>query len=479
MKRIGILLLIVVMIFALAACATEGVESATEDEGKHSVKPSYGGSPSGGKGYSDESGSKDYGGIVVDGDVSDVTGREEYAIDLEENGEIKAGQMTAKAQNDNDAYEEWKNLFNNASPNEPDGGRFAEYQNNDWAYDTMHRVKITVKNGEEPVFGAKVVYYDESQNKWISRTDKAGVAYLFPKSESGSVTVSSGESERVVAFSAEQKDLTVDLAESDGQINLIKIMFVIDATGSMGDEMRYITAELTDVVSRVAEQANQVRIDLALLFYRDDGDKEKFAYSDFVTVTTKEGLEEQLKVLKEQRAEGGDDYPEAADEAAVMAVEKDWGEENSTKLMFLVLDAPCHGEKENIARCASAVKTAAEKGIRICPILCSGADLWVEEGLPARITEYLTRMGALLTGGTMIFVTDDSGIGGEHVDPDLPDVTVEKMNDLLVRLIVGYHTGDFGTPKPYDEGETQDPGQTDPAPAEEPENGEKSVGEEE
>jgi hypothetical protein len=85
----------------------------------------------------------------------------------------------------------------------------------------------------------------------------------------------------------------------------------------------------------------------------------------------------------------------------------------------------------------AAVTAAAKKGIRICPVLCSGADT---------LTEYVMRQAAIYTGGTFVFVTDDSGIGGAHHDPQLPNVTVEKLNSLMVRLINGYHSGVFAEP---------------------------------
>ena len=80
---------------------------------------------------------------------------------------------------------------------------------------------------------------------------------------------------------------------------------------------------------------------------------------------------------------------------------------------------------------------AAEKGIRVCPVLCSGADY---------LTEYVMRQAAIYTGGTFVFVTDDSGIGNSHHDPNLPNVTVEALNSLMVRLINGYHSGEFAEP---------------------------------
>ena len=417
MKKFTAIVLMIALVFLFVAC-----------DGSSDSYPVYGGVT--GEGGGIRSYEKAYEGKLT-GEYLDGAGKEEA------NGsQIRAGQLTAKAWNDNDNYDKWKELFFAGTDNDP-AGKFAEFANNAWACDTSLRVKVTVKRGETPLSGVKVRYVDEAQKQWISRTDAQGVAYLFPNAKEGTVRVTDGESEQSLTFTQEHRDLVFDLESGKEKANLIKIMFVIDATGSMGDEMEYIAAELTDVVHRVAEQANGVKIDLALLFYRDDGDREKFAYHDFVNVTEEEGLKQQVKVLNAQRAEGGDDIPEAMDEALLMAAGKDWGEENSTNLMFLVLDAPPHEEGIHHINTMNALNAAAAKGIRLCPVLCSGADSFCE---------YVTRLGALLTGGTSVFVTDDSGIGGEHLDPDLPDATVEKLNDLLVRLVVGYHTGEFPEP---------------------------------
>ncbi len=42
----------------------------------------------------------------------------------------------------------------------------------------------------------------------------------------------------------------------------------------------------------------------------------------------------------------------------------------------------------------------------------------------------------ILTGGSYVFLTDDSGIGGDHIEPTVGEFEVELLNDLLARLIV-------------------------------------------
>ena len=68
----------------------------------------------------------------------------------------------------------------------------------------------------------------------------------------------------------------------------------------------------------------------------------------------------------------------------------------------------------------------AQSGIRIVPVVASGID---------KSTEFLMRMTAIRTHGTYVFITDDSGIGGEHLEPTVGEYEVEFLSDLLVRLI--------------------------------------------
>ncbi len=363
---------------------------------------------------------------------------DEPDVDGEDNKQQQdqAGLITACAWDDNRSYSDWQRCFVKEEDNAK-SGKFSEYTENKWKFNTLGRVKVTVKNGENFVCGATVSCFGADQKEYKAVTNANGVAYIFPEEQEGTITVRSGEGKGSATFTAESRDLTVDLTSSIAKANIIKMMFVIDVTGSMGDELNYIANEVTDVIGRIASNDDQTRIDLALLFYRDNDDTEKFSYAEFKNVTDPNLLAEQKQTLSEQSADGGGDYPEALDEALLMAVNQNWGEENSTKIIFHVFDAPSHSEKENITRCGQAAKIAAEKGIRYCPILCSGADL---------LCEYIARQGAIYTGGTFIFVTDHSGIGNSHYDPDIPNAVVEKLNDMMVRLVIGYHTGAFADP---------------------------------
>ena len=350
---------------------------------------------------------------------------------------LPSGMITACAWDDNAFYTDWLALF---SQDNSKKGKFYNFTNPDksWGYNSANRVQVLVKSAEDPVAGARVVASDEQGNTlFCAVTDARGYAYLFPDAINGNITVMSAEETVMSAFTADDRSLTVDLTDKGNKLNVIEIMLVVDVTGSMSDEIDFLKAELADVVDRIAANDSETVIKLAMLFYRDTDDAVPFDYYDFTDVTTQAGLFAQQEAINGQSARGGGDYPEAVDDALDMAVNKQWSTGATTKIIFHVLDAPAHDKTEHKQKLKNAVNTAAEKGIRICPIICSGA---------AEVTEYTMREAAIYTGGTFIFVTDDSGIGGSHHDPDIPNATVELLNSMMVRLVKGYHTGEFEAP---------------------------------
>jgi len=95
----------------------------------------------------------------------------------------------------------------------------------------------------------------------------------------------------------------------------------------------------------------------------------------------------------------------------------------------MVLDAPPHNTASIRESLHESIMAASKKGIRIIPVASSGVD---------KDTEFLLRAFAMTTGGTYTFLTDDSGIGGSHLEPTVGDYEVEHLNDMLVRIIEEY-----------------------------------------
>lgn len=351
-------------------------------------------------------------------------------------------QLTGAEWRDATNYEFWLDLFKKdvVVDGQQDGeqitrnGIFYEYAKATRGLDTFDMHEVTVTYNGDPVVGAQVKLYDANDAAVYSAvSDSTGTAYVFGD---GTLVEATSGQYSVSASVAVDGATNIELNGSEQYSDEIEIMFVVDTTGSMGDELSFLCDELAGVVTRVADAVN-CDIRMGLLFYRDEGDEYLTKKFDFVEVTTSAGLNTVVSNINKQRSAGGGDYPEAVDTALSQAVEMSWHTNSKTKLLFHVLDAPYHDEQVNQGRFAQAVKTAAQKGIRIIPVAASGLDT---------LGQFTMRSAALLTGGTYTFLTDDSGIGNSHELPAVGQFTVEYLSDLMVRLIKGYYTGTFDAP---------------------------------
>lgn len=348
------------------------------------------------------------------------------------------GQLTASEWSDLENYEFFLSLFEYTSDQEE--GVFDSYYSPGY-FDAMNLVTVTVDNGTQQLQGAVVELIDDSNNVVFKAvTNVHGVAYLLPNSNSLDtktikVTYNDVVSLKEFDYSVDDKNVAMTITTSVIDSELIEIMFVIDTTGSMGDELEYLQSEIQDVIDKLYEEIPNADIKLALLFYRDTEDDYVTKYFDFAS-----DIEGQIVKLNNQSFGGGGDYPEAVDIAIDEAVNKQWTSSTSTKLIFHVLDAPPHSNQGAMTKYSDAVKTAAEKGIRIIPIASSGVD---------KETEYLLRNSAIYTGGTYIFITNDSGIGGDHIEATTGETTVEFLNSCMIRIIKEYHTGEVIEPVYY------------------------------
>ncbi len=222
---------------------------------------------------------------------------------------------------------------------------------------------------------------------------------------------------------------STDLSDLDWTVNLpgvsaalptqLDLAFVVDATGSMSDELEYLKIEMDDIVSSVAGAFPDVDQQYALIVYRDAGDVYVTRTFDFTA-----SLSEFQADLSDQRARGGGDYPEAMHDALEEAEALSWRSSNTARVLFLIADAPPHDEYAQ--RTLDAVMGLRSAGVAIYPVAASGV---------ADAAEYIMRSAALLTLSEYCFLTDDSGVGNPHAEPHIPCYAVQRLDQLMVRLI--------------------------------------------
>ena len=204
----------------------------------------------------------------------------------------------------------------------------------------------------------------------------------------------------------------------------LDVLFLLDATGSMADEIDRIKSTLHSIATQVSNLPQEPDLRFGMVAYRDRWDKYITRVYEF------EGeVEAFQKVIDEVEAHGGGDTPESLNEAMHEAVGSvSWREQNTVRLIFLVADAPPHLDYEQDYDYALETARAREKGIKVFAVASSGLD---PQG------EYIFRQIAQQTMGKFLFILYETGPQGRMDTPhDVgSDFSVNNLDGLIVRLI--------------------------------------------
>jgi hypothetical protein len=340
------------------------------------------------------------------------------------NTPLPAGVITAGEWNDLEHWDFWLNLQQDPA--------YSAYSVQ-WGFFPFRRISLSLTNFfNKPVVDHPVsLMYAGSTHARI-RTDNKGRADLWASmfnaqdiaTENYLLSVPGGVNvPTTLPFFPTHSDIKVAGVLSPP--TKVQIAMVVDATGSMGDEIEYLKVELKDVLERAAADLNGGSLECGSVFYRDEGD-------DYVTKISpfSADIKKTVQFVGNQSADGGGDFPEAVHAALETALnDLSWDYNAKTRLLFLLLDAPPHETQEIKQQMRNLTEKAMEKGVRIIPVTASGID---------KSTEFLMRYLALATNGTYVFITNHSGIGDNHIKATVGDYEVEYLNNLLVRLIHKY-----------------------------------------
>jgi hypothetical protein len=296
-----------------------------------------------------------------------------------------------------------------------------------WDLYPKQRFSVQLQNKEHiALVGQKVFLVNKKTNDtvWSAITDNTGKAELWAeldgKKKEGDYVIACKGSQDIVAASFANGVNRIELNDPCSLSNTVDIAFVVDATGSMGDEIEFLKVELEDVIRNTFSKYADLDLNVGSVFYRDRGDEYITRHVDFQT-----DLLKVLNFIKLQRAAGGGDTPESVNAALKSALDSlNWHEYARSRILFLILDAPPHDEAKN--EMFDLIKRAAAMGIRVVPVVCSGAE---------KSTEFMMRSIALATNGDYVFLTDDSRVGLPHIKPTTDAFNVELFTNLLQRII--------------------------------------------
>jgi von Willebrand factor type A domain len=296
--------------------------------------------------------------------------------------------------------------------------------------DTERVLTVRAVDGNgRPVPFADIVITCSDGNRLTLATQADGTASFFPELDrlsptmtiaaryAGSLGNRSNEQRVTLGSGAQSVDIPVNVRIA-APIRQLDLALVIDTTGSMGDEIRFLQTELTSIIGSLQQRHPRIDIRVGFVFYRDTGD-------DYVTRTVGFGhnLAQAQSSLQSQSAGGGGDYPEAMDQALIRAAALDW-RPNAVKTLLLVADAPPHDQ--NFGTSWAAAETLRARRVHITPVAASGV---------ADKAEYAMRAMAAVSQSRYLFLTDDSGVGNPHAPPAIDCYLVTRLDALLRRVI--------------------------------------------
>jgi Mg-chelatase subunit ChlD len=302
--------------------------------------------------------------------------------------------------------------------------------------DIQERYLLEVKdNRGRAVPDAEVAVQSAQGAAMWARTDTAGRVWLHPNAfdPAGAplydVAVRKDGRQAQGYLQRGQKSAVQVVLPASGQQSpraRLDLVFLIDATGSMADEIDKLKTSLRAIAGEVAALPSQPDLCFGLVAYRDKGDAFLLRSHDLTN-----NLGDFQRVLNALHADGGGDYPEAMNEALHETVHNlSWRGNGTTRLVVLLADAPPNLNYGG-PQYDDDMVAALGKGIKIFSVGASGLD---KQG------EFIQRQIAQYTGGRFVFLTyaqahNPSSGPGRETSHDVSNYSVDTLDRLIVRLV--------------------------------------------
>lgn len=299
-------------------------------------------------------------------------------------------------------------------------------------------LRVLDRDGK-PVPGTELHVVDEATDKvvWRGTTYGDGRVPFYPavaKQDGGiggPYLVEAKLGDRVVRHmwqGTADTEVRLPTARTNGEPVALDVVFVIDTTGSMQDEIDAIKATLLDVTQRLRGLDREFDLRYGAVLYRDVGD-------DYVTAShpfTKD-LVAFDAALRDVQAGGGGDGPESLNQALAVAVDGMAWRPTAAKVAFLIADAPPHLDYDHDIAYDRSLRAAVARGIRVHAVAASGLD-------PAGSVVF--RQIAQWTRGEFVFVEYGGdvqksaaahGVARPSAGNNLDDILFTRIRDEIAR----------------------------------------------
>lgn len=205
----------------------------------------------------------------------------------------------------------------------------------------------------------------------------------------------------------------------------LDVLFLVDTTGSMGDEIDQVKQTLLAMTAKVRQGSGRaVDLRYGAVLYRDVGDDYLTARRDFTADI--DAFDASLKAV---RADGGGDTPESLNQGLAEAMVGVSWRPAAAKVAFLVADAPPHMDYVDDVPYGESLQDAVTLGIRIHAVAASGlADDPAGSLVFRQIAQY--------TRGRFIFIEyGQDVVASAEAHGVKAAVEANNLDDILLREI--------------------------------------------
>jgi len=206
----------------------------------------------------------------------------------------------------------------------------------------------------------------------------------------------------------------------------LDILFILDTTGSMGEEISRLKATIEIINMNLSSLGKQVDLRFGMVLYRDIKD-----VYDTKVIQFTSNLEAFKRELGKVTADGGGDTPEDLQAALRDAMKKLKWNGDGVRLGFIVTDAPPHLDYGEEYTYVNAVHDARKMGIKLFGVGTGGLDL---------MGEYILRQIAQYTYGKYIFLTygergeSEGGKPGSVSHHTGANYQTDKLEAIIIRF---------------------------------------------
>jgi len=311
-------------------------------------------------------------------------------------------------------------------------------------------IRVTDETGL-PLAGARVTAMDRGARLTQRTTYADGRAMLFPSSDR---SLQNQDVEVRVDYRGERHTALLGSMDHVSEIRLplrrvvdarvpLDIAFVLDTTGSMGDEIAQLKRTLEVINFQISHLSPRPSVRFGMVTYRDRTDDYRTRIVPFTS-----SVEAFAARLDRIGAGGGGDYPEDVQEGLHDAMRGLKWRDEGVRVAFLIGDAPPHLDYGQRYTYVDAMREAARRGIKIAAIGASGLNI-TGEVVWRQLAQYTMAPFVFLTRGEKGNSEGTPSSVSHHVGSNW---VADNLDAIIVRMVKVElaHYGPRGAPSRED-----------------------------